>query len=135
MSEQKTSYVIYLYLEEFKDVFIIKDDTRFFLNSVRVYGVQSQDKMKFTKIDFDIKKRNDELSIHPLEHFDSYLFMAEKFAEGIKIKTNADQFPLNKIYKYFEIPIDQRGNEAKALWEEIKQDIILINHKIKIKTK
>lgn len=57
MSEQKTNYVIYPYLEEFKDVFIIKDDTRFFLNSVRVYGVQSQDEMQFTKIDFDIKKK------------------------------------------------------------------------------
>lgn len=96
MSEQKTSYVIYPYFEEFKDVFIIKDDTRFFLNSVRIYGVQSQDEMQFTKIDFDIKKRNDELSIHPLKYFDSYLFMAEKFVEGVKIiKINADEFPLN----------------------------------------
>ena len=51
--------------------------------------------MQFTKIDFDIKKRNDALSIHPLEHFDSYLFIAEKFAEGIKLETNADEFPLN----------------------------------------
>lgn len=106
MSEQKTNYVIYPYLEEFKDVFIIKDDTRFFLNSVRVYGVQSQDEMQFTKIDFDIKKKNDELSIHPLEHFNSYLFIAEKFAEGIKIKTNADKFPPNKNYKYSEIIIN-----------------------------
>ena len=30
MEEQKTSYVIYPYLEEFKDTFIIKNDTRFF---------------------------------------------------------------------------------------------------------
>ena len=130
MSEQKTSYVIYPYFEEFKDVFIIKDDTRFFLNSVRIYGVQSQDEMQFTKIDFDIKKRNDELSIHPLEHFDSYLFIAEKFAEGIKLETNADKFPPNLIYKYFEIPINPQGDEAKALWEEIKQDIILKSRKI-----
>ena len=107
MSEQKTSYVIYPYFEEFKDVFIIKDDARFFLNSVRVYGVQSQDEMQFTKIDFDIKKRNEELSIHPLEHFDSYLFMAEKFVEGINVvKTNADEFPLNKNYKYNEFIIN-----------------------------
>lgn len=97
MSEQKTSYAIYPYLEKFKSIFIIKDDTRFFLNSVRVYGVQSQDKMQFTKIDFDIKKRNDELSIHPLEYFDSYLFIAEKFIDGIKvIETNADKFPLGR---------------------------------------
>ena len=130
MSEQKTSYVIYPYFEEFKDVFIIKDDTRFFLNSVRIYGVQSQDEKKNTKIDFDIKKRNDELSIHPLEHFDSYLFIAEKFAEGIKLETNADKFPPNLIYKYFEIPINPQGDEAKALWEEIKQDIILKSRKI-----
>lgn len=96
MSEQKTNYVIYPYLEEFKDVFIIKDDARFSLNSVRVYGAQLQDEMQFSKIDFDIRKRNNELSIHPLEHFDSYLFIAEKFAEGIKIiQINADEFPLN----------------------------------------
>lgn len=107
MAEQETSYVIYPYLEEFKDVFIIKDDTRFFLNSVRVYGIQSQDEMQFTKIDFDIKKRNDALSIHPLEHFDSYLFIAEKFADGVKIiETNSDEFHLNKIYKYNEIIVD-----------------------------
>ena len=56
MTEQKTSYVIYPYLKEFKDTFIIKDDTRFFLNSVKVYGIQSQDKIQFIKIDFDIKK-------------------------------------------------------------------------------
>lgn len=130
MSEQKTNYVIYPYLEEFKDVFIIKDDTKFFLNSVRIYGIQSQDEMQFTKIDFDIKKRNDALSIHPLEHFDSYLFIAEKFAEGIKLETNADKFPPNLIYKYFEIPINPQGDEAKALWEEIKQDIILKSRKI-----
>ena len=96
MAGQKTSYVIYPYLEEFKDVSIIKDDTKIFLNSVRVYGIQSQDKMQFIKIDFDIKKRNDTLSIHPLEHFDSYLFIAEKFVDGVKIiETNADEFPLN----------------------------------------
>ena len=130
MSEQKTSYVIYPYLEEFKDVFIIKDDARFSLNSVRVYGAQSQDEMQFSKIDFDIRKRNNELSIHPLEHFDSYLFIAEKFAEGIKLETNADKFPPNLIYKYFEIPINPQGDEAKALWEEIKQDIILKSRKI-----
>lgn len=106
MSEQKTSYVIYPYLEEFKDVFIIKDDARFSLNSVRVYGAQLQDEMQFSKIDFDIRKRNNELSIHPLEHFDSYLFIAEKFAEGIKLETNADKFPPNVIYKYVEIPIN-----------------------------
>lgn len=127
MSEQKTNYIIYPYFEEFKDVFIIKDDTKFFLNSVRVYGIQSQDEIQFTKIDFDIKKRNDKLSIHPLEHFDSYLFMSEKFIEGIKIETNADKFPLSKIYKYFEIPINPQGDEAKALWEEIKQNIIHTN--------
>lgn len=131
MEEQKTSYVIYPYLEKFKDTFIIKDDTRFFLNSVKVYGIQSQDKIQFIKIDFDIKKRIDELSIHPLEYFDSYLFIAEKFVEGVKIiKTNADEFPTNKTYKYVEIPINPQGDEAKVLWEEIKQDIILINHKI-----
>lgn len=130
MSEQKTSYVIYPYLEEFKDVFVIKDDTKFFLDSLRVYGIQSQDEMQFTKIDFDIKKRNDELSIHPLEHFDSYLFMAEKFSEGIKLETNADKFPSNVIYKYVEISINLQGDETKALWEEIKQDIILKSRKI-----
>ena len=130
MAGQKTSYVIYPYLEEFKDVSIIKDDTKIFLNSVRVYGIQSQDKMQFIKIDFDIKKRNDTLSIHPLEHFDSYLFIAEKFAEGIKIETNADKFSSNLTCKYFEIPINPQGDEAKALWEEIKQDIILKSRKI-----
>ena len=128
MAGQKTSYVIYPYLEEFKDVSIIKDDTKIFLNSVRVYGIQSQDKMQFIKIDFDIKKRNDELLIHPLEHFDSYLFMAEKFAEGIKvIETNANKFPPNKNYKYDKIIINPQGDEAKALWEEIKQNIIHTN--------
>ena len=127
MEEQKTSYVIYPYLEEFKDVFIIKDDTRFFLNSVRIYGIQSQDEMQFTKIDFDIKKRNDALSIHPLEHFDSYLFMAEKFVDGIKFEINADKFPPNEIYKYVDITINPQGDEAKALWEEIKKNIIQIN--------
>lgn len=87
--------------------------------------------MQFTKIDFDIKKRNDALSIHPLEHFDSYLFIAEKFADGVKIiETNSDEFPLSKIYKYFETPINPQGDEAKALWEEIKQDIILKSRKI-----
>lgn len=96
MAEQKTSYIIYPYCEEFKDTFIIKDDARFFLNSVKIYGIQSRDEMQFTKIDFNIKKRNDELSIHPLKYFDSYLFMAEKFVGGVKIiKTNADEFPLN----------------------------------------
>lgn len=95
MEEQKTTYIIYPYLEEFKDVFIIKDEEKIFLNSVKVYGIKSQDEMQFTKIDFDIKKRNDELSIHPLEYFDSYLFIAEKFVEGIKIEINADEVPLN----------------------------------------
>ena len=130
MEEQKTTYIIYPYLEEFKDVFVIKNDVKIFLNSVKVYGFQSQNKMQFTKIDFDIKKRDNELSIHPLEHFDSYLFIAEKFVEGIKvIETNADKFPSNLTCKYFEIPINPQGDEAKALWEEIKQDIIQTNHK------
>lgn len=103
----KTSYIIYPYFEEFKDVFIIKDDIKIFLNSARVYGIQSQEEMQFTKIDFDIKKRNDELSIHPLEYFDSYLFIAEKFVDGVKIiEINADEVPLNKNYKYNEIIVN-----------------------------
>lgn len=107
MSEQKTSYIIYPYFEEFKDVFIIKDDIKIFLNSARVYGIQLQEEMQFTKIDFDIKKRNDELSIHPLEYFDSYLFIAEKFVDGVKIiEINADEVPLNKNYKYNEIIVN-----------------------------
>ena len=107
MSESKTTYIIYPYLEEFKDIFIIKDEEKIFINSVKVYGIKSQDEIQFTKIDFDIKKRNDELSIHPLEHFDSYLFIAEKFVEGISvIEINADKFPLNKNYKYNEVIIN-----------------------------
>lgn len=107
MGEQKTSYVIYPYLKEFKDNFVIKDDTRIFLDSIEVYGVKSENELSFTKIDFDIKKRSNEISVHPLEHFNSYLFKAEKFVEGIKvIEINADKFPPSAIYKYVEIPIN-----------------------------
>ena len=129
MEEQKGLYIISCFMT-FDEKFIIEDDMNFLLNNMKVYGCK---KFSFggqginKQINFEIKVINNKKVIYPLEYDDSYLLFAEKLVEGIKLEINSDKFPTNAIYKYIEITINPQGDKAKALWEEIKKNIIQIN--------
>ena len=132
MQNTKSELCIIPYCMTFDEKYIIEDDMNLLINNMKVYGCkkfnlggQGIDK----QINFEIKVINNKKVIYPLAYADSYLLFAERLVYGIKLETNADKFPPNLIYKYVEIPINPQGDEAKALWKEIKQDIIQTNRK------
>lgn len=105
MAEQKGLCII-PYCMTFDEKFIIEDDMSLLINNMKVYGCKwlSLDGRGIDKqINFEIKVINNKKVIYPLKYADSYLLFAERLVEAIKIKTNADEFPLNRNNGNFSI--------------------------------